>query len=161
MRTYILYFFLIIATSNTLFANSDACSFCKHKVMTTQSVFETPYFAVLVDHAPIVKGHLLVIPKRHIVKAHELYREEWEELSIIIPKIVNVFLERFNTDQYIILEKNGPNAFQHVPHVHFHLLPITSQRWSQIFSILTRKQLSHENLEKEVCLFRNYFSKEY
>ncbi len=62
-----------------------------------------------------------------------------------------------HTDQYIVLEKNGPLAFQDVPHVHFHLLPITTQTWSEIVDIIP-KQLSKEALEEEIASFRLYFS---
>jgi len=62
-----------------------------------------------------------------------------------------------HTDQYIILGKNGRRAFQDVPHVHFHLFPVTSQTLSEIFDIVP-KQLNREELEEEVSLFRSYFS---
>lgn len=70
---------------------------------------------------------------------------------------MEVFTRVLHTDQYIILEKNGPDAFQDVPHVHFHLLPVTTQKWTEIF-ITDPKQLSKEELEEEIALFRLYFS---
>ncbi|NGX27069.1 MAG: putative HIT-like protein [Chlamydiae bacterium] len=138
------------------YANAGSCMFCKHEVIVDQSVFESDYFSVILDIEPRVKGHLLVVPKRHIIKAHELSKEEWEELSVVIPRIVKIFSEFLNTDQYIILEKNGPNAFQQVPHVHFHLFPVHSQTWAEIFDIVP-KQLSREEIEKEINVFRSYF----
>lgn len=158
MKSFVIWFFLI--SSKALFADSAICVFCNPRILETQSVFESEHFRVLVDYEPLVKGHLLVIPKRHMVKAHEMLSEEWKDLSTVMPKVIRVFSEYLDTDNYIILEKNGRDAFQDIPHVHFHLFPVTSQKWSQIFSILSRKQLRNSALEKEVSLFRNYFSKQ-
>src|SRR5579862_2438691 len=144
---------LIFATQ----VHAKTCTFCTPEILKDQNVFEGQYFTVLLDYEPHVLGHLLVIPKRHIVKAHELSKDEWCELADIMPKIVKVFSEFLKTDDYIILEKNGHNAFQHVPHVHFHLYPVHSETWSDI---LDGKQdrLSRENLAQQVTLFRGYFN---
>jgi diadenosine tetraphosphate (Ap4A) HIT family hydrolase len=153
-------FVAIIFSALFFFHSSKAvampCAFCKQGIMENQSVFEGEYLSVIMDYAPRLRGHLLVIPKRHLVRAHELSKEEWAELSTIIPKVVKVFSEVLHTDQYIILEKNGPRAFQHVPHVHFHLLPVTSQTWAEIFDIVPQ-QLSKEEFEEEIALFRSCF----
>ncbi len=149
--------FITIAMLAFTYLNADACVFCKEEFVETQSAFSSEYFHICPTLKPQMKGHLLVIPKRHILKAHELTKEEWAELSVVIPKIVQVFSEHFQTDQYLIFEKNGPAAFQHVLHVHFHLMPITSQTWDEVFNV-TKKGLTPEELEKEVDLFRIYFS---
>lgn len=84
---------------------ADFCPFCQQAIVDNQSVFESESFHVLVDYKPRVKGHLLVIPKRHVVKAHELSEKEWCELSMIIPKVIRVFETYLGTNQYVILEK--------------------------------------------------------
>lgn len=136
--------------------NAKTCVFCTPEIIKNQKVLEDRYFNVLLDHEPRVPGHLLVIPKRHIVKAHELSQDEWSELADIIPKIAKVFSDFLETGDYIILEKNGLNAFQEVPHVHFHLFPVHSEEWSDIFDIIPDR-LSQEDLEQQVVLFRGYF----
>ncbi len=137
-------------------AQANSCAFCNSEIIESQAAFKSKYFTVAVDYAPRVPGHLLVIPKRHIMKAHELSSEEWEELSLIIPKVVQIFSEYLHTDEYIILEKNGPGAFQTVPHVHFHLFPVRNQKWPEIFDIVPDR-LSAEELENEINRFRSYF----
>lgn len=42
-------------------------------------------------------------------------------------------------------------------YVHFHLLPVTHQSWSEIFDF-TLNAMSQEDLDKEIALFRTYFS---
>jgi diadenosine tetraphosphate (Ap4A) HIT family hydrolase len=151
---------LITFNSCLLLANTEPCLFCSSTLLNRQSVFESEYFIVLVDYAPITPGHLLIIPKRHSVKAHELLKEEWEEFSLVIKKVVQVFSDYPGTDQYVLLEKNGPDAFQHVPHVHFHMLPMKPQsKLSLLFYLVMRFQLSSEDLKQEVLTFREIFSK--
>lgn len=137
-------------------ACAKECVFCNPTITKSQKVLESQHFNVLLDYEPRVPGHLLVIPIRHITKAHELSRIEWSELADVIPKITKVFSEFLGTCDYIILEKNGRNAFQQVPHVHFHLFPVHSETWSEIFDIVP-EQLSQEALEQQVALFREYF----
>lgn len=146
----------LLSFFQTLFAQD--CPFCKREI-EKQEILETDSLRILVDYAPRVRGHLLIIPKRHVVKAHELSKEEWQEMGLLIPKIVRVFEKALNTNQYIILEKNGRNAFQTVPHVHFHLFPIHSQRWQDIFGVNPRI-LSEEEIQSEIEFFKFYFADE-
>jgi diadenosine tetraphosphate (Ap4A) HIT family hydrolase len=155
MKIFMISIQLMLSFSTSGFANS--CPFCNNKIIEEQSAFESEYFHVLVDYMPRVQGHLLVIPKRHVMKAHELTLNEWQELSTLIPKVVKVFTDFLETDQYIILEKNGPKAYQAVPHVHFHLMPIQSQKWVDVFNYAKPRKLSPEELQEEVATFRNYF----
>jgi histidine triad (HIT) family protein len=156
MRACIILGILSLASLMPLSVDAKPCVFCKEEIKN-QTVLQCEHFNVLVDYEPRVKGHLLVIPKRHLAKAHELSKEEWAELSIIIPKAVEVFSKVLHTDQYIIVEKNGPRAFQDIPHVHFHLFPVTSQKWSEIFDIVPRR-LSKKEYDEEFALFRSSFS---
>jgi histidine triad (HIT) family protein len=132
------------------------CPFCSQKILENQRVFETENFQVLIDYKPRVKGHLLAIPKRHVEKIHELNVEEWKELSVIFPAVFKVFEDHLKTDQCMVLEKNGPQAYQEVPHIHFHLIPVHGQHWKEIFDVNPRP-LTPEELKQEAELFRAYF----
>lgn len=149
-------FLLTLLTLGAHAAQVKPCVFCNPEIIQAQSVYSTTHYVVLVDHEPRVKGHLLVVPKRHSARAHELTKEEWEELHLVIPKVVKVFTKVLHTDQYIILEKNGPNAFQQIPHVHFHLLPMTNQAWTAIFNIIPTR-LNRAELEAQTTLYRSAF----
>lgn len=160
--------FFVLSASISAFSETRPCPFCREEVHKTQQVFETAYFRVILDYAPIVKGHLLIVPKRHVMKADQLVKEEWDTLGFLIPKVVRVFHEAFSADQYIILEKNGPLAGQTVPHVHFHLVPIASpQRAEQVRQAMFAKffdtsptKLSAEEVQHMTSLLRPYFERE-
>lgn len=150
----------ITASALTFFNLANAqpapCLFCREQIVNNQSIFEGQFFNVLLDYAPRVRGHLLVIPKRHIVKVQELSKEEWDELYTVITKIAHFFSDCLHTDQYVILEKNGPCPFQEVPHIHFHFLPVNGHTWSEIFDSVP-EHLTQDEIEEETKLFRPYF----
>jgi len=149
-------FFLLLCVATLGFAKENPCPFCRESVIDEQTVFESEYFRVLVDIEPRIRGHLLAVSKRHVMKAHELTSQEWEDLSVIIPKVVTVFRKHLDTDQYILLEKNGKNAFQQVAHVHFHLFPMRGETWGSVFNIVPER-LSPEAIQEEVNVFRALF----
>ena|SRR5579872_7472531 len=141
-----------------------ACPFCNEKIVERQIVFHEHELLVLHDRAPLSKGHLLIVPKRHVANAHELSPQEWKEFASILPRILNIYREAFYTDQYLLLEKNGPYAGQTVKHVHFHVIPIPSYKcadnvkhalFSKIFDTEPAK-LSDEELQQEVNTIRSY-----
>ena len=138
------------------FGEGKPCAFCKEEVIAKQVVFESDYFFILLDYEPRVEGHLLVVSKEHKMKAHELSNEQWSELSAIIPKAVSVFQTHLGTDEYIILEKNGPRAFQDVPHVDFHLFPIQTQKIRDIL-LMDPLRFTNEELQAQVALYRECF----
>lgn len=41
------------------------CVFCQRKAIATNILKETPNFRLVADHAPLVEGHILIIPKLH------------------------------------------------------------------------------------------------
>lgn len=46
-------------------ADSTDCAFCRHNDIASYVLKETSKFLVVTDHAPLVEGHLLIIPKCH------------------------------------------------------------------------------------------------
>jgi diadenosine tetraphosphate (Ap4A) HIT family hydrolase len=68
--------------------------FCT-KSETDKTVFyESANFMVLYDIKPVVRGHCLFIPKRHVIDLPELkkheQRELWELLCSVIPRILKL-----------------------------------------------------------------------
>lgn len=68
-------------------------------------------------------GHLLVIPKRHVVLWHELEQSEAASLAVLAWEWAAVVVEVLKPDGYNLLMNNGPAAGQDVFHVHLHITP--------------------------------------
>ena len=45
-------------------SNKNDCAFCK-RTEISYILKETPNFLLAADHAPLVEGHILIIPKQH------------------------------------------------------------------------------------------------
>lgn len=101
----------------------SACPFCDPKVLENQVFFETEHTLALIPYKPIMEGHALIIPKRHVAQFEELTEEEIKEIGITIKRVHQISLKLFHTPSYILHQKNGKEAGQSVFHLHFHYLP--------------------------------------
>ncbi len=88
-----------------------------HKVYEDELVF------AFLDINPFSNGHTLVVPKEPARTLDELSEESAEALGRVLPRISKAVLEATGADEFNVLQNNGPNAFQSVFHVHFHIIP--------------------------------------
>lgn len=101
----------------------DYCAFCNHQVKENQVIFEDSLVMVLYTHKPCTAGHSLIIPKRHVERFDELTDEEMLQIKSSIHRIHEASSKVFKTSSYLLLQKNGYQVGQSVPHVHFHYIP--------------------------------------
>lgn len=113
---------LILYPTRTML-NEDYCAFCDPKVLSYQKFYEDELVIALYTHKPILPGHSLIIPKRHVERFEGLSDEEITQIGRVIKKVNKAAEEVFETSPYLILQKNGKEAGQTVPHVHFHYVP--------------------------------------
>ncbi len=99
-------------------ANGTDCAFCQHTEIA-YILKETPNFFLAADHAPLVEGHILIIPKRHYACFGEVPAELDAELLALKGEV-----QRFFTQFY------APAVFwehgifrQTVFHAHLHCFP--------------------------------------
>eukprot|EP00002_Diphylleia_rotans_P000843 TRINITY_DN1044_c0_g3_i1.p1 TRINITY_DN1044_c0_g3~~TRINITY_DN1044_c0_g3_i1.p1 ORF type:complete len:179 (+),score=48.04 TRINITY_DN1044_c0_g3_i1:86-622(+) len=112
----------LTVSSATHHNNHDAsCIFCRivQKEIPSFGVHETNSTYAFMDVSPLSAGHVLVIPKKHAVKMHEL---DDQTLSEILPIVKKVALAT-GAENYNILQNNGRMAHQAVMHVHYHIIP--------------------------------------
>lgn len=103
--------------------NSFGCSFCDPEIIERQAFYEGNLIYALCDYRPIMPGHSLVIPKRHVERFEDLTTEEMTEMLQFIPKMHKAVSQVEGTDDYALLQKNGKSIGQSVPHVHIHYIP--------------------------------------
>lgn len=104
---------------------SAGCVFCKiiKGEIPSHKVAETAKSIAFLDVAPLSRGHVLVIPKAHCARFHELDEESAADLGKFLNKVAKVAAGPDGTTQYNILQNNGEMAHQVVQHVHFHVIP--------------------------------------
>lgn len=114
--------------------HSATCIFCKiiKGEIPSFKLIETAHSYSFLDIQPTTKGHLLVIPKYHGAKLHELPDENLADILPVTKKLVKALgLDIEGPESvpgYNILQNNGRIAHQEVDHVHFHLIPKPSDK---------------------------------
>ncbi|MEI6280776.1 MAG: HIT domain-containing protein [bacterium] len=98
----------------------NTCIFCKiiNNEIPCSKVYEDKDFLAFLDIQPVADGHLLIIPKRHVVWMHETDDETISEIFKLTKKIMLAVKKGLPCD-YVQVSVVGKD----VPHFHIHLIP--------------------------------------
>ncbi|TBU26088.1 Per1-domain-containing protein [Dichomitus squalens] len=107
-------------------------------------ILETDLNYVFLDIGPVSEGHALIVPKFHSNRMDEVPDEHLAEILPLAKKIAKAL----DVVDYNILQNNGKIAFQHVFHVHFHVIPKPNEREGLILDVQhwPRKEVQKEQL---------------
>lgn len=101
------------------------CVFCKivaGKLPSTK-IYEDDDTLAFMDIGPVVKGHALVIPKKHYDPITGTPPEVLQKLITIVQKVAKAQYDGLHADGVNVSQANGAVAGQEVPHIHFHVIP--------------------------------------
>jgi histidine triad (HIT) family protein len=99
------------------------CAFCDSVVLNRQKFYEDDLVLALCTHKPILPGHCLIVSKRHVERFEMLTDEEIQRIGQVIKKVDQAVRKVLGTSSYLLLQKNGPEVGQSVPHMHIHYVP--------------------------------------
>ena len=101
------------------------CVFCKivAERIPGLRVFEDESTLAFLDIGPLAESHLLVIPKAHCERLEDMDPEQLARLTGHIPRLARAVMKVTSAAAYNLLQNNGTEAGQVVPHVHFHIIP--------------------------------------
>jgi len=101
------------------------CIFCKivNKEIPATILFEDNDLLVFMDIGPIIKGHALVIPKKHYDPIAQTPDKLLAKLHIAAKRIAATQMNALGADGVNIMQNNGAAAGQEVPHIHVHVIP--------------------------------------
>ena len=100
--------------------HSKVCPFCE---IDRESILDSELCFSIYDKYPVNKGHILVIPKRHVGDYFQLQHDEVDSLWEMVQK-AKVFLEnKFNPQGFNVGFNVGHEAGQTIDHVHIHIIP--------------------------------------
>ncbi|MGO8949940.1 MAG: HIT family protein [Ktedonobacterales bacterium] len=104
-------------------AESDpkTCVFCRHEALRN-ILHETEHFFLLADHAPVVEGHILILPREHFACFGSVPASLDSELFHLKAKVTDFFRQTYQTPVFF---EHGV-YHQTVFHAHLHALPIGS-----------------------------------
>jgi diadenosine tetraphosphate (Ap4A) HIT family hydrolase len=121
-------------------------------VLDTQVFYSGEKTAALINYQPAIPGHTMIIPKRHVERIEDLTPEEMAEIGQTIQKVDRAIKKIYGNTGSLILQKNGKEAGQSVPHVHFHYYPRNEsdgQAWF-IYRILKASWEAPMRLEEQI-----------
>ena len=101
------------------------CIFCKIVAgeIPCCKVFEDEQTLVFMDIGPVIKGHMLVIPKNHYDPILDTPDEVLQHLITVVKKMAAAQKKALKADGCNIIQNNGKVSGQAVPHLHFHIIP--------------------------------------
>jgi diadenosine tetraphosphate (Ap4A) HIT family hydrolase len=80
-------------------------------------------FVVKYDRYPVADGHVLIIPKRHVLAFTELKKSEVFGFYELLREAQKYLLLKFSPDGFTIGINQGKAAGQTIEHLHIHLIP--------------------------------------
>jgi len=89
-------------------------------------VFEDEHTLALMDIMPQVDGHVLVIPKEAATTLLEQTAESAAACIRTVQRLARAAQQAMAVPGVLIVQVNGAEVGQTVPHVHFHVMPRTS-----------------------------------
>lgn len=104
---------------------NDHCLFCrliKGEIPSTR-VFEDEETLAFLDIGPIVKGHTLVVPKRHYGALTDAPPEVLAAVMRSVQRVARALFNGLGADGVNIFQANGAAAGQVIPHLHVHVIP--------------------------------------
>ena len=103
----------------------EDCIFCKiaNGVFGSATVYEDEYFRAVLDIAPAARGHVLILPKKHMADLLEIDPDTASKALLVASKIANAQKKALGCDGINLLQNTGEAAGQSVFHLHIHLIP--------------------------------------
>lgn len=103
----------------------EDCIFCKiiNGEVKTDFIYENDNFVAFLDKNQDIKGHALVIPKKHFINTLDLPSSLGSELLDAVKGVVNFNFKDKSVEGFNLIQNNFPVAGQIVMHAHYHILP--------------------------------------
>lgn len=127
------------------------CTFCEiiSGNLPARIIKETEEALAFLDIDPIQKGHVLVIPKRHVPDLTDMTDVELNRVMRLCQDVMSSLRTAYNPDSISVIQNNGEcMAF---PHVHFHIVPrFTGDGFVMIEPEITVSDEEMNNIAREL-----------
>ena len=103
-------------------SNCIFCSIVEGRV-PSYTIYQDKNLLAIMDRYPSTKGHVLILPKRHVTDIYGLNNEEAAEILPLAQKISAKMRDVLGMEGLNLIQNNGKAAGQVVDHFHLHLVP--------------------------------------
>jgi diadenosine tetraphosphate (Ap4A) HIT family hydrolase len=129
------------------------CAFCQRSDIAANVLKETSTFLVVADHAPLVEGHILIIPKQHYACYGAVPAELDTELATLKQEVEQFFV-RFYAP--IVFWEHGVFR-QTVFHAHLHCFPFGGTEYDPTESLHSLEVHAQDDIRKWYATHSHYF----
>ena len=99
------------------------CVFCESREVQDRIIFENDLVSAFPSNAPITKGHVLIVAKRHVARIEELSQKERDAVFNLAEKLKKAIKESLGAEGFNNAWNDGEIAGQSIPHFHLHIVP--------------------------------------
>lgn len=99
------------------------CAFCDQEEVRIRIITENSHAKAFPTYIPIMPGHTLVVPKRHVGTIAELTDEERSAVFDLVEVIKGALRKSFRAQGFNHAWNEAAVAGQSVPHFHVHIVP--------------------------------------
>jgi len=133
---------------------SRRCVFCEIVAGSERAVkvYEDDVCVAIMDIAPVNRGHMLVVPKRHYDTVFDMPFDEAAHVFGVACLMAKAVKEAVGAEGVNILQNNGRAAWQYISHVHVHVVP----RWigDRIEAYWPAERSNYDELENVAAKIR-------
>lgn len=106
-------------------AAGQQCIFCQiiSGAVPSRKVYEDDLVLAILDIRPASPGHILIMPKQHVMMMPHLPPETVARLGMTAKVLSKVLLQTFQCKGTSLFVANGAAAGQRIPHFMMHLIP--------------------------------------
>lgn len=99
------------------------CDFCKiaNHEMDANIVYEDENIMAIMDYEPINEGHILIIPREHLLDIDEIPDKILYSMLDLSKRIVSALKKTYFPNGYTIMQNGG--EFCDYGHYHLHVFP--------------------------------------
>ncbi|PVX24391.1 MAG: hypothetical protein CW716_10205 [Candidatus Bathyarchaeum sp.] len=104
------------------------CSFCSIALGEAPAsiVYEDEDVLAFMDLSPTTVGHTLVVSREHWENIYEVPEETLAKVIAIVKRVSDAVRRTIEADGIMVIQNNGRAAGQMVFHLHFHVIPVSS-----------------------------------
>src|SRR3989338_5398797 len=99
------------------------CPFCENTNESVRTIYKNDLAMAFPTNIPIVPGHILVCPTRHVSKIEDLSDEEFLFIKSLIVKLKKSLKKCLGAEGFNIAWNEGGAAGQAIDHLHIHIVP--------------------------------------
>ncbi len=134
----------------TTVPSGEPCVFCRiiKGEIGAMKVYEDAYLIGILDINPVNPGHLLVMPKQHYETLTDMPANLAGHIINVVSSLMLAEKRELDPSGFNVINNNGLQAGQVVPHFHMHLIPRYEGDEKSFDFLWLTKKLDNEQMKK-------------